>query len=118
MTFGEWMAGLHAERGHDTVVVALRHDAGNQHVVHAAPGRELVTHLFLFCLGQAGEVAAGEAVEQRLSVVHACCVPRYQLRHAWPDSVFVERLWRLVKRQEVYLRADDNAPDARTSIEG
>ena len=35
---------------------------------------------------------------------------------AWRDNVFVERLWRSVKYEEVYLRAYDNVSDARTSI--
>ena len=35
---------------------------------------------------------------------------------AWRDNVFVERLWRTVKYEEVYLRAYDNVPEARTSI--
>ena len=35
---------------------------------------------------------------------------------AWRDNVFVERLWRSVKYEEVYLRAYDNASEARASI--
>ena len=35
---------------------------------------------------------------------------------AWRDNVFVERLWRSVKYEEVYLRAYDSASDARASI--
>jgi putative transposase len=35
---------------------------------------------------------------------------------AWRDNVFVERLWRSVKYEEVYLQAYDSASDARTSI--
>ena len=35
---------------------------------------------------------------------------------AWRDNVFVERLWRTIKYEEVYLRAYDNVPDARASI--
>jgi len=35
---------------------------------------------------------------------------------AWRDNVFVERLWRSVKYEEVYLKAYDNVPEARTSI--
>lgn len=34
----------------------------------------------------------------------------------WRDNVFVERLWRSVKYEEVYLKAYDNVPEARTSI--
>ena len=35
---------------------------------------------------------------------------------AWRDNVFVERLWRSVKYEEVYLRAYDNVSEARQSI--
>jgi putative transposase len=35
---------------------------------------------------------------------------------AWRDNVFVERLWRSVKYEEVYLRAYDTVPHARASI--
>jgi putative transposase len=34
----------------------------------------------------------------------------------WVDNVFVERLWRSVKYEEVYLRAYDNIRDARVSL--
>jgi putative transposase len=35
---------------------------------------------------------------------------------AWRDNVFVERFWRSVKYEEVYLCAYDNVPEARASI--
>ena len=35
---------------------------------------------------------------------------------AWRDNVFVERLWRTVKYEEVYLRAYTGVSEARTSI--
>jgi putative transposase len=35
---------------------------------------------------------------------------------AWRDNVFVERLWRSVKYEEVHLRAYDTVGEARTSI--
>ena len=35
---------------------------------------------------------------------------------AWRDNVFVERLWRSIKYEEVYLRAYDTVSEARTSI--
>jgi putative transposase len=35
---------------------------------------------------------------------------------AWRDNVFVERLWRSAKYEEVYLRAYDRVSDARASI--
>jgi putative transposase len=37
-------------------------------------------------------------------------------RGAWRDNVFVERLWRSVKYEEVYLRAYDTVAEARTSL--
>jgi putative transposase len=37
-------------------------------------------------------------------------------RGAWRDNVFVERLWRSVKYEEVYLKAYDSVGEARTSI--
>jgi len=35
---------------------------------------------------------------------------------SWRDNVFVERLWRTIKYEEVYLRAYDSVSDARASI--
>ena len=35
---------------------------------------------------------------------------------AWRDNVFVERLWRSIKYEEVYLRAYDGVSEARASI--
>jgi len=35
---------------------------------------------------------------------------------AWRDNIFVERLWRTIKYEEVYLRAYANVPEARASI--
>ena len=35
---------------------------------------------------------------------------------AWRDNVFVERLWRSVKYEEVYLHAYDSVSEARTSL--
>ena len=37
-------------------------------------------------------------------------------RGSWRDNVFVERLWRSVKYEEVYLRAYDSVGEARASI--
>jgi putative transposase len=37
-------------------------------------------------------------------------------RGSWRDNVFVERLWRTVKYEEVYLRAYDSVAEARGSI--
>ena len=35
---------------------------------------------------------------------------------AWRDNVFVERLWRSIKYEEIYLRAYDSVGEARGSI--
>jgi putative transposase len=35
---------------------------------------------------------------------------------AWRDNVFVERLWKTIKYEEVYLRAYDTVADARTGL--
>ncbi len=38
-------------------------------------------------------------------------------RGCWCDNVFVERLWRSVKYEEVYLHAYDSVSDARSGLE-
>jgi putative transposase len=35
---------------------------------------------------------------------------------AWRDNVFVERLWRTVKYEEVYLKAYETVSEARKSL--
>ena len=37
---------------------------------------------------------------------------------AWRDNVFVERLWRTIKYEEVYLKAYSSVQDARSSLGG
>jgi len=37
-------------------------------------------------------------------------------RGAWRDNVFVERLWRTIKYEEIYLHAYNNVPEARAAI--
>ena len=37
-------------------------------------------------------------------------------RGSWRDNVFVERLWRTIKYEEVYLRAYESVSDARASL--
>ena len=37
-------------------------------------------------------------------------------RGAWHDNVFVERLWRSIKYEEVYLKAYDSVSEVRASI--
>ena len=36
---------------------------------------------------------------------------------SWRDNVFVERLWRTIKYEEVYLRDYNNVPEAHSSLE-
>jgi putative transposase len=36
---------------------------------------------------------------------------------AWRDNIFVERLWRSVKYEEVYLNAYESLPEARQSLD-
>ena len=36
---------------------------------------------------------------------------------AWQDNVFIERLWRSVKYEEVYLHAYETIPMARAGVE-
>ena len=36
---------------------------------------------------------------------------------AWRDNVFVQRLWRTIKYEEVYLKAYDSVSEARASID-
>jgi putative transposase len=37
-------------------------------------------------------------------------------RGAWKDNVFVKRLWRSIKYEEIHLRAYTNVPDACAGI--
>lgn len=37
-------------------------------------------------------------------------------RRTWRDNVFVERLWRTIKYEEVYLHAYRDVPEARAAI--
>jgi hypothetical protein len=38
------------------------------------------------------------------------------VHRAWRDNIFVERLWRSIKYEEVYLRGYDSVSEARASI--
>jgi putative transposase len=51
----------------------------------------------------------------RLLLEHAIAVSM-DGRGAWRDNVFVARLWRSVKYEEVYLRAYDSVGEARASL--
>lgn len=35
---------------------------------------------------------------------------------AWRDNIFIERLWRSIKYEEIYLHAYTNVPEARAGI--
>ena len=37
-------------------------------------------------------------------------------RGSWRDNVFIERLWRSVKYEEVYLRAYESVSEARSGL--
>ena len=43
-------------------------------------------------------------------------IPTNLKRLPWRDNVFVERLWRTIKYEEVYLRAYASVPEARASL--
>jgi putative transposase len=49
-------------------------------------------------------------------VLHAGCKLSMDGRGAWRDNVFVERLWRSVKYERVYLKAYDSVSAARADI--
>ena len=38
------------------------------------------------------------------------------VKGSWRDNVFVERIWRSVKYEEIYLKAYENVREARASI--
>ena len=56
--------------------------------------------------------------EEFVSAVLGCGAQlRMDGRGAWSDKLFIERFWRTVKYEEVYLRAYDNVSDARRHLE-
>lgn len=57
------------------------------------------------------------AEEFVLAVKYRGCRLSMDGRGAWRDNIFVERLWRTVKHEEVYLHAYDSVSEARTSIQ-
>ena len=62
---------------------------------------------------QGSQVTAAEFVQ---AVQESGCKLSMDGRGAWRDNVFVERLWKSVKYEEVYLRAYDSVGEARWSI--
>ena len=81
-------------RGTGGSSVALRHAGDLQH----RPGRQFTSAEFTGAL-----LANGIAISM-------------DGKGAWRDNVFVERLWRTIKYEEVYLRAYDTVSDARGSL--
>jgi putative transposase len=55
------------------------------------------------------EVFTGVLIENQIAI-------SMDGKGAWRDNVLVERIWKSVKYEEVYLRAYDSVADARTSI--
>ncbi len=56
--------------------------------------------------------------EEFISAVHATGAQlSMDGKGAWRDNIFIERFWRTVKYEEVYLRAYDNVSDARRHLE-
>jgi len=58
----------------------------------------------------------GLMLENGIAISPVASLLRMDGRGAWRDNVFVERLWRSVKYEEVYLRAYDSVGDARASL--
>jgi putative transposase len=56
------------------------------------------------------------AIEFTEAVLAKGCKLSMDGRGAWRDNVFVERLWRSVKYERVYLRAYDSVSAARTDV--
>ena len=56
------------------------------------------------------------ATEFTDAVLERGCKLSMDGRGAWRDNVFVERLWRTVKYERVYLKAYDSVSDARANI--
>jgi putative transposase len=56
-----------------------------------------------------GEAFTGVLIRNRIAI-------SMDGKGSWRDNVFVERLWRSVKYEEVYLRAYDSVFEARASL--
>lgn len=71
---------------------------GTPDILNTDQGSQFTSHLFTECIRTQGI---------RLSM---------DGRGAWRDNIFVERLWRSVKYEEVYLQAYDSVSAARTGL--
>ena len=81
----------------DVLQEALNHH-GTPEIVNADQGSQFTAHEFV------------QAVKDR------GCKVSMDGRGAWRDNVFVERLWKSVKYERVYLHAYDSVTEARISI--
>jgi len=71
---------------------------GRPEIFNTDQGSQFTSHAFTSVLREAGIAISMDG------------------RGAWRDNVFVERLWRSVKYEEIYLRAYDTVSTARASI--
>ena len=71
---------------------------GKPEIFNSDQGSQFTSHAFTSVLREAGIAISMDG------------------RGAWRDNVFVERLWRSVKYEEIYLRAYDTVSTARASI--
>lgn len=71
---------------------------GRPEIVNTDQGSQFTSHAFVGPLKSAGIQISMDG------------------KGAWRDNVFVERLWRSVKYEEVYLHAYDSAPLARAAL--
>jgi putative transposase len=63
-----------------------------------------------------GNIRSKRAPTQRKEPQHVATQSASDDKGRWVDNVFVERLWRSVKYEEIYLRAYDSITAARASL--
>lgn len=68
-----------------------------------------------FCLEAVAEALAKYGKPEIFNTDHGIAISM-DGKGSWRDNVFVERLWRSVKYEEVYLRAYESVSEARASI--
>ncbi|MBB6262271.1 transposase InsO family protein [Paenochrobactrum gallinarii] len=75
-----------------------------------------------FTLRQAGNIQYGPQGSQFTSIDFTAVLKKAEIaismddKGAWRDNVFVERLWRSIKYEEVYFHAYKTVSEARTGI--
>lgn len=96
-----WRLGNTLEAEHSVAALeeALRH-YGTPEIVNTDQGSQFTSEEFTKVLKQAGV---------RISM---------DGKGRWLDNVFIERLWRSLKYEEVYLKAYENVAEARAGISG